>query len=85
MGRRDLSQAYLLIPDCGSIHTCFMLGAIDILFLDREHRVVGVRGSLKPWRFLGAPKGTRDVLELPPGYAHEHGIESGDVIECQLG
>jgi uncharacterized membrane protein (UPF0127 family) len=83
MGRKDLSRAYLLLPDCSSIHTCFMRGAIDVLFLDRQKRVLAVHPSLRPWRLLLAPRGTRDTLELPPGYAREHRIEPGDVIECQ--
>jgi uncharacterized membrane protein (UPF0127 family) len=62
-----------------------MLGAIDVLFLDRDHRVLAVSPSLKPWRIRAGPTATAAVLELPAGYTLEHGIGPGDLIECQLG
>jgi uncharacterized membrane protein (UPF0127 family) len=85
MGRKDLSGAFLLLPDCTSVHTCFMRGDIDIVFLDREKRVVRVHDRLRPWRLLFAPSGVQATLELPAGYAGRHRIERGDIIECQPG
>lgn len=82
MGRRDLSDAALFIPRCNSIHTCFMRGAIDVVFVDREQRVTGVRERVAPWRFLAGPSGSHSVLELPPGYTERHEVHVGDVIEC---
>ena len=49
------------------------------VFLDRDHRVVGVKHELKPWRVAGA-KGAYATLELPAGAAAEAGIEEGDVL-----
>jgi hypothetical protein len=85
MGRKDLSRVFLLFPACASIHTFFMRGAIDVVFLDPQSRVLAVYPAFRPWRVLTAPKGTRDTLELPPGFAREHRIEPGDLIECQRG
>lgn len=43
MGRRTLGEEErLLIGPCSSIHTMFMRFAIDVIFLDKEHRVVKI-------------------------------------------
>lgn len=66
--RRTLAaeEGLLLIPG-GSVHTLGMRFAIDVVFLDRALRVIGLRQQVVPWRFVLAPAGTRFVLELPAG------------------
>jgi uncharacterized membrane protein (UPF0127 family) len=50
---------------------------IDVVFLDREGRVVKVVHSMQPWRTaLGG--GGRDALELNAGEATSHQIDAGD-------
>jgi uncharacterized membrane protein (UPF0127 family) len=67
----------LLLRPSPSIHTWFMRFAIDVVFLDRDLRVLRVVHSLKPWRFA-ACRGAHAVLELPPGVAAAHGVGVGD-------
>ncbi|HVT45088.1 MAG TPA: DUF192 domain-containing protein [Thermoanaerobaculia bacterium] len=81
MGRRDLTQAFLWIPRCRSIHTCFMKGPIDVLFLDRRRSVVSRHAALQPWRLLAARRPADSVLELPAGWIAAHSIVEGDLIE----
>jgi uncharacterized membrane protein (UPF0127 family) len=50
---------------------------IDVIFLDRDRKVVGVRHGLRPWRVAGARRAVA-VLELPAGAAN--GIKEGDVL-----
>lgn len=66
----------LLISPCQQVHTHFMAYPIDILFLDREYRVVHTIESLMPWRFSRYVRVASHVLELPAGAAH--GIHVGD-------
>ena len=68
----------MLTPE-PSVHMLFMRFAIDVVFLDRDNKVVGVRHELRPWRAAGA-KGARASLELPAGAAVATGIEEGDVL-----
>ncbi|MEO8216736.1 MAG: DUF192 domain-containing protein [Acidobacteriota bacterium] len=83
MGKSDLSNTFVLFPGCRSIHTCFMLGPIDIAFLDASGRVVTQHEAVRPWRLLlGTPESSM-TLELPAGCLRKKGIEPGDVIECQ--
>jgi uncharacterized protein len=56
----------LLIPAC-CIHTFGMRFAVDIVFLSRQMRVLGLASSVPPWRMLLAPRGTGRVLELAAG------------------
>jgi uncharacterized membrane protein (UPF0127 family) len=83
MGRRDLSDSFLLLPRCRSVHTCFMRGAIDIVFLDDAATVVGAHRAVGPWRLLFGPEGTRDTLELPAGTIEQRDLKPGDGIECR--
>jgi len=83
MGKADLTKAFLLIPRCGSVHTFFMRGAIDIAFLGSDRRVISVHHQVPPWTLLSGGAGSQDTLELPPGYLVSKRIEAGDVIECR--
>lgn len=56
----------LLVPG-GSIHTLGMRFAIDVVFLSRQMRVLGVVERVPPWRVVIAPRGTARVLELAAG------------------
>lgn len=80
MGRASLAQDEgMLFRPGGSIHMFFMRFPIDVVFLDRDRTVVGVRHELRPWRVAGARRAVA-ALELPAGAAAEAGIEVGDVL-----
>ena len=59
-------EGLLLVPG-GSIHTLGMRCTIDVVFLSRQMRVVGLAERVPPWRIRVAPSGTRRVLELAAG------------------
>ena len=71
----------MIFPRCGSIHTCFMGMDIDVLFLDRDYVVVGVREWLEPWGVAGA-RGAVTVVEFPAGTIE--GVKTGDHIELSI-
>ena len=80
LGRPGLgADEGLLLKPAGAIHTHFMRFAIDVVFLDRECRVVDVRSSLRPWR-MARKRGAKAVLELRAGEARRRGVEVGDVL-----
>lgn len=56
----------LLVPG-GSVHTLGMRFAIDVVFLSRQMRVLGLAERVPPWRLVIAPRGTTRVLELAAG------------------
>lgn len=80
MGTEDLTDCFLWLPRCRSIHTCFMRGSIDVAFLDSEGCVVDKQEALAPWRFRVGAREAESVLEMPAGVLGRRGIEVGDRI-----
>jgi hypothetical protein len=81
LGRRDLpADEGVLLRPAGSIHTAFMRFPIDVVFLDRDLRVLRVADSIPPWRAAMARR-SRAVLELRAGEATRRGVSVGDVLE----
>ncbi len=70
----------LILLHCSSIHTWFMCFAIDVVFLDINHRVIGIKEKIKPWRMLGFIKNAYITVELPEGCIREKGIQEGDIL-----
>ena len=83
LGRSGLEPGEgMLIDRAGSVHMFFMRFPIDVVFVDRDWRVVGVRHGLRPWRVAGARRAVA-ALELPVGAAAAVGIEKGDVLALE--
>jgi uncharacterized protein len=82
LGRNGLEPGHgMLIDSAPTVHTFFMRFAIDVVFLDRDWKVVGIRHALRPWRVAGARRAVA-ALELPAGTATSVGVAEGDV--CAL-
>jgi uncharacterized membrane protein (UPF0127 family) len=83
MGRSTLPKGYALViyPEW-SIHTFFMRLAIDVLFVGRDHTVVGLCEAMPPNRpFAGvAPWRGRYVIEMPAGVIGASGTAVGDQL-----
>ncbi len=81
MGRASLPEGQgLLLKPSNSIHTAFMRFAIDVVFVDRQMKVVKVVPGMRPFRLALAFGGAHSVLELPAGAASPAGIEPGDQL-----
>lgn len=78
LGSADAGGGLVLEP-CTSVHTWFMRYAIDVLFLDRDDRVLAVYAPLRPWRMTRWVRGARRVLELDAGGAGATAV--GDRLE----
>jgi uncharacterized protein len=80
LGRDGLESGNgMLIDRAPSVHMFFMRFPIDVVFLDREWRIVAIRHGLRPWRVAGARRAVA-ALELPAGAAAAAGIVEGDVL-----
>jgi len=67
------------------VHTLAMRFPIDVIHLDRDRVVVGVKENLKPWRVGTIGVKTDSVLELPRDTVRASGTRVGDVIEIGTG
>ncbi|MBR5151825.1 MAG: DUF192 domain-containing protein [Elusimicrobiaceae bacterium] len=80
MFRRSLSQgSALLLEPCPQIHTCFMRFNIDVVFLDKNNRVVAVLEDVKPWRMTRFYHLSKCTLELPGGSVQGR-VQIGDEL-----
>jgi uncharacterized protein len=80
LGRSELRPGEgLLLRPASAIHTCFMRFPIDAVFLDRDWRVLGICGDVRPWR-AASRRGAKAVLELPAGESARRGLEPGDLL-----
>lgn len=79
LGRRLLADEGLWIRPCNSVHTIGMAYAIDVLFLDKEQRVVRIAHRLATMRFAAARR-AHSTLELLGGVAYELGIREGAIL-----
>ena len=73
----------LLIVGCKSVHTHFMGYAIDVLYVDKDKRVVGMDKDLTPWRLGHKYAGSKHVLELPSGTLEASGTVVGDQLAIE--
>ncbi|MGA8731090.1 MAG: DUF192 domain-containing protein [Terracidiphilus sp.] len=81
LGRKGLApgEGIWIVP-CESVHTFGMQFPIDLVYVDRKHRIRKVRHSVPPWR-LSACLSAHSVIELPAGTVRETHTENGDMLE----
>jgi uncharacterized protein len=81
LGRTVLPEGHaLIITDCRSIHMLFMRFAIDVVFADREYRVVGLVENIMPFRISPYFWKAYYAIELPTGTIRMARIEKGDQL-----
>ena len=81
LGRKGLSpgEGMWIIP-CEAVHTFGMQFPIDLVYIDKKHRVRKVRSNVAPWR-ISACFSAHSVLELPVGTVSNSQTSTGDVLE----
>jgi uncharacterized membrane protein (UPF0127 family) len=81
MFRKEFSQENcLIILQCNSIHTCFMNFPLDIIFLNKENRVVHLIEGIKPYKISPIIKEACFVVELAAGCINRSHTEVGDTL-----
>jgi uncharacterized protein len=84
LGRRRLARGHgLLIKPTWSVHTWFMRFPIDVVFLDRQLRILKVRTHMRPWRTVSR-LGASSVLELAAGECDRLELAVGDRLAWGL-
>lgn len=81
LAKSGVSDQYgMLFRPGESIHTIGMRFPIDVLFLDKDNRVLKISHDMKSFRLSFAPKGTYSVLEINGGNAKRTGIHLEDTL-----
>lgn len=74
------TRAGLLISPAHGVHTFGMRFAVDVVFLNRQMRVLRLAQRVQPWRVLLGPRGTGRVLELAAGQIAATRLSAGTFL-----
>ena len=69
-----------ILFETNSIQTTFMKFKLDLVFLNRQNKVVKIIREIKPWRFTRFYFKVHKTLELPIGLLPKD-LQEGDVLE----
>lgn len=84
LGRRTFPAGEgLIITPCNSIHCFFMAFPIDVVYVDREYRVLRAIAGLRPNRVGPIIMGARHVIELPEGTLEASSTHVGDQLATE--
>ncbi len=72
------------IKPCTSIHCMFMSIPIDVIYLDKAQRVVGVDQEVRPWRMGHFYRKVHSVVELPAGAIARSAVSTGDQLAIRV-
>lgn len=75
-------QGMILLPS-NSVHTFFMHFPIDILFVDKNNKVIMAISSLKPFSLTPICWRSKYIIELPAGVIQSTSTEKGDALALE--
>lgn len=79
LGRECLEDGQgLLFRGAGSMHTLFMRFPIDIVYADKNGKVIKLAEAVGPFKLVAAPLRCYYALELPAGAINESKTRVGD-------
>ena len=78
MFQKKLPQATgLLLAPCNSVHMCFMRFSIDVIYLDKDYKILKLVKNLRPWIGLSMCSNAWATLEMTAGEADRCGLVVG--------
>lgn len=84
LGRQSLAPGTALVLDpCSLVHTWFMSFAIDLVFLDRESRVVRCVSHVAPFRIAWGGWRAHTTVELPAGTLDSTPVSQGSRVRIE--
>ena len=63
------------------LHMYFVFFPIDVLFLDKEKKVVEIKENFRPFTVYHPNKKSKYIIELPDGAVKSSQTKIGDIIE----
>jgi uncharacterized membrane protein (UPF0127 family) len=84
LGKKSLSEGEgLVLVGEKSIHTLFMKFPIDILYIDKDYRVIRVDENMVPYRLGPFVTKSAYVLEVPVGTIAATNTKVGDQLKFE--
>jgi uncharacterized protein len=85
LGRQSLEPGSgLFIVPTQAIHTIGMAFPIDVVFVDKKHKVVGMRECVRPFRVTRVFWRAFGVIELPPETIKSSRTQVGDQLKIEF-
>ncbi len=82
VGRKSLNEKEgLIILKSSSIHTFFMRFSIDVIFFNKEQKIIKIISNLQPYRISPWIWNAYGVIELSAGKIFETKTQKGDNIK----
>ena len=80
MGKKEMSgEEALIFHKAPSIHTFFMRFAFDLVFLDKNGRIMRTCPAIRPWRLIFCGN-SATTIEFSPGTIKRTGLKIGDSL-----
>lgn len=81
LSRKNLSEdEALIIRPCSSIHTFFMKFKIDVIFVDKNNKIIALYENVEKNKILPIHLTSKYVIELAAGRVHDKNIKKNDVL-----
>lgn len=86
MFRRSIPKDYAMIFDVRreryvDIHMMFVKFPLDVVYLNRDRRIIDIKPALKPWVGFALPKSPAQyVIELPAGSVERAALKIGETL-----
>jgi len=86
LGRNGLSKSTaMIIEHCGSVHTIGMRFALDLIFLDKEWRVLSIKRNINPGRpMISGGLRAKRVIESQTGALDMEDFQIGHKLVLEL-
>ncbi len=82
LGRDSLpAQEALVITRCNSIHMFFMKFPLDVIFINKQGKVVGLCPRIAPFHLSPIFFSAQDAVELPAGSIDQSQTQLGDFLQ----
>ena len=73
----------IVFENCNAIHTFGMTFDIDVIFFDKDNKIIKVCSGVKPWKVVSCGVKKCSVIELPAGKTALSECKIADIIEFQ--
>jgi uncharacterized protein len=73
--------AGIVLSPCNSVHMALMRFAIDVIYLNKDDRVVKIVRNLKPYRVSLGGFHAHAAIELPAGTLTGRDVQLGDLLQ----
>jgi len=81
---KNLSEKEIFwIPRCQSVHTFFMGFSLDVIFTDKNFKIVQVFETVSPWRILFGGFKSYHVFEAQAGFISKKKLKKGDQLHVE--